>query len=65
MTMNHLAGTTLAMTRSGHGMLSIGKMNPERRMVGSIVPASAPIIATRCDDVRDEMRMPNDSDVRM
>ena len=52
-------------SRSGHGMLSIGKMNPDSRMVGNIVPASAPIMATRCDDVREEMSIPNDSEVRM
>ena len=46
-------------------MLSIGKMKPESSIVGSIVPSSAPIIATRCDEVREEMRIPNESDVRM
>ena len=36
-------------------MLSIGKMNPDSSIVGSIVPTSAPIIATRCDEVRAEI----------
>ena len=60
---NHFAGTMFAMRRSGQGMLSTGKMKPESRIDGSIVPASAPSIATRCDDVREEMSMPNDNDV--
>ena len=47
------------------GMLSIGKMNPDSSIVGSIVPSSAPIIATRCDEVRAEIRMPSASDTRM
>ena len=51
--------------RSGHGMLSIGKMNPDSSIVGSIVPTIAPIMATRCDEVRAETRMPSDSDTRM
>ena len=46
-------------------MLSIGKMNPDSSIVGSIVPTSAPIIATRCEEVRAEIRMPSDSDTRM
>ena len=40
-------------------------MNPDSSIVGSIVPTSAPSIATRCDDVRAEIRMPSDSDTRM
>ena len=62
---NHRAGTTRTRTASGHGRLSSGKMNPDSSMVGSIVPTIAPNIATRCDDVRAEMRMPSDSDTRM
>jgi hypothetical protein len=46
-------------------MLSSGKMNPDSRMFGSIVPSSANIIATRCDEVRAEMRRPSESDTRM
>ena len=59
------AGTTFDTARSGHGMLSIGKMKPDNSMVGSIVPTIAPIIATRCDEVRAEIRMPSESDTRM
>ena len=62
---NQRAGTMFEIARSGHGMLSIGKMNPDSSIVGSIVPTSAPIIATRCDEVRAEIRMPSDSDTRM
>jgi hypothetical protein len=62
---NQRAGTTCEMICSGVGMLSIGKMNPERSMVGSIVPIIAPIIATRCDDVRAEISIPSDKVTRM
>ena len=41
-------------------MLSTGKMKPDSSIVGSMVPSIAPIIATRCDDVRAETRMPSD-----
>ena len=41
-------------------MLSTGKMKPDSSTFGSIVPSSAPIIATRCDEVRAETRMPSD-----
>ncbi len=34
-------------------------------MVGSIVPTIAPNMATRCDDVRAEIRMPSESETRM
>ena len=46
-------------------MLSSGKMNPDRIWVGSIVINIAPSIATRCDEVRAEMRMPRESATRM
>ena len=59
------AGTITEIARSGQGMLSSGKMKPDSSMVGSIVPTSAPSIATRCDDVLAEIRMPSDSDTRM
>ena len=64
-TTNHRAGTTFETIAAARGMLSIGKMKPESSIVGSIVPISAPIIATRCDDVRAEMSMPSESDTRM
>ena len=54
-----------AMTCSTLGMLSRGKMNPDSIWVGSIVPSIAPIIATRCDDVRAEIRIPMESATRM
>jgi hypothetical protein len=39
-------------------MLSMGKMKPESISVGSSIPASAAIMATRCDEVRVEISTP-------
>ena len=65
MATNQRPGITYEIHCSGAGMLSSGKINPDSRMLGSIVPSSAPIIAIRCDEVRAEMRMPSDSETRM
>ncbi len=62
---NHRAGTMNVTHCSTVGMLSIGKTNPESICVGSIVPIRAPSIATRCDDVRAETRIPSESATRM
>ena len=45
--------------------LLVSPLRPWQIIVGSMVPASAPSIATRCDEVRAEIRMPSDSETRM
>jgi hypothetical protein len=43
-------------------MLAIGKIIPERREFGSIVPSKAPSIAARWDGVFAAMRTPSASE---
>jgi hypothetical protein len=61
--MNHLAGMILLMTCKMTGILEIGKMNPESKMVGSIKPINDAIIAVCCEAEMVEIKIPNVSDV--
>ena len=65
MMMNHFAGTILLMICNTKGMLEIGKINPESKMVGNMSPINEIIIAVCCDAEMVEIKMPNASDVMM
>ena len=58
-----IAGIRLLIIRRGNGMLATGKIKPERRIVGSRSPASEIIMATCCELVMVEMKMPSESAV--
>ena len=62
---NHFAGIILLMICKGRGMLEIGKMNPDNKIVGSISPINEIIIAVCCVFEIVEIRIPNDKDVMM
>ncbi len=45
MIINHLAGIILLMICKGRGILEIGKINPDRIMIGNINPIKESIMA--------------------
>jgi hypothetical protein len=59
-TMKYLGGNTALTQLYASGMFSIGKINPERRIVGSIKPRKEINIACWIVFETVEMRMPNE-----
>lgn len=63
--MNHFGGIIWQSHCIITGMFSIGKINPERRIVGNISPTSESIIAICWLLVVDEINIPNDNAVKI
>ena len=63
--MNHLAGMMLLMTCKTIGILEMGKINPESKIVGSMSPIRDNIIAVCWDAEMVEIKMPKVNDVMM
>ena len=61
--MNHVAGIAEETYCSGTGKLSIGKMKPVSKIVGSIRPIKETNIAVCCVFVLVDIKMPRDSAV--
>ena len=62
---NHFAGIMLLITCKGKGILEIGKMNPDNKIVGNINPIKEIIIAVCWVADIVEIKIPKDSDVMM
>ena len=60
---NHFAGMALLRIWSINGMLSIGKINPDNKIVGSIKPLKEIIIAVCWLLLMVEIRIPSDNAV--
>lgn len=61
MMINHLAGTIFEIHCNAIGMLSIGKINPESRIVGNNKPPMDIIMAVCCVEVFVEINIPRES----
>jgi hypothetical protein len=60
MMINHLAGTIFVRSLRNKGILSIGKINPESRMVGRYIPSMEIIIAVIWLLATVEINIPSD-----
>ena len=56
--MNHFAGIICAIACNAMGMLSMGNINPDNRMVGNINPMTDISKATSCESTLDDMSKP-------